>query len=64
MKNQKLEDEFLWLATSGVAIPIFNVNELIEPLILSKERKTFKLFMPDVGLLISQLVDTGVREKC
>ncbi|MDY3903822.1 MAG: DUF4143 domain-containing protein, partial [Candidatus Enteromonas sp.] len=35
----------------------------IIPLALSRERKTLKLFDNDVGLLISQLVDTGIREK-
>ena len=63
LKNNKIEDEFLWLTSAGVAIPTHHVNEPIIPLALSKERKTLKLFYNDVGLLVSQLVDTGIREK-
>ena len=63
LKNNKVEDEFLWLDAAGVAIPTYHVNEPVIPLTLSRERKTLKLFDNDVGLLISQLVDTGIREK-
>lgn len=63
LKHRNIEDEFLWLAASGVAIPVFNVNEPVIPLSLSMERKTFKLFSNDIGLLTSQLTDTGIREK-
>ena len=63
LKNNKIEDEFLWLSTAGVAVPVYHVNEPVIPLTLSVERKTFKLFSNDVGLLISQLVNTGVREN-
>ena len=63
LKNNTLEEEFLWLVAAGVAIPTYHVNEPVVPLALSIERKTMKLFSNDVGLLISQLVDTGVREK-
>ena len=63
LKNNNLEDEFLWLGAAGVALPVFNVTEPTIPLALSRERKTLKLFDNDVGLLISQLVDTGIREK-
>ena len=63
LKHNKVEDEFLWLAAAGVAIPTYHVNEPTLPLALSVERKTMKLFSSDVGLLISQLVNTGIREK-
>ena len=63
LKNNKVEDEFLWLTNAGVAIPTYHVNEPVLPLELSKERKTLKLFNSDVGLLVAQLVDTGIREK-
>ena len=63
LKHNNIQDEFLWLSTAGVAIPIFNIREPVVPLSLSMERKTFKLFSNDVGLLVSQLVDTGIREK-
>lgn len=63
LKHNSIEDEFLWLKAAGVAIPTYHVNEPIVLLVLSVERKTMKLFSNDVGLLISQLVDTGIREK-
>ncbi len=63
LKHKNIQDEFLWLSASGVAIPTFNVNQPVIPLSLSMERKTFKLFSNDIGLLTSQLVDTGIREK-
>ena len=63
LKNNRVEDEFLWLTAAGVAIATYHVNEPVLPLELSRERKTLKLFNSDVGLLVSQLVDTGIREK-
>ena len=63
LKHKRIEDEFLWLSAAGVAIPTYHVNEPIIPLTLSADRKVLKLFSNDVGLLMSQIVDTGVREK-
>lgn len=63
LKNNKIEEEFLWLKAAGIAIPTYHVNEPVIPLGLSRERKTMKLFNNDIGLLISQLVDSGIREK-
>ena len=47
----RYEDGFLWLKDAGVAIPAYNVEEPRVPLMLSKQRNLFKLFMNDVGLL-------------
>lgn len=47
----KYEDSFLWLKNAGVAIPTYNVEEPRVPLLLSKQRNLFKLFLNDVGLL-------------
>jgi len=63
LKHARVFDEFLWLTNAGVAIPAYHVNEPVIPLGLAAERKTLKLFSSDVGLLVSQLVDTGIREK-
>lgn len=38
---------------ANVAYPIFNVSEIRPPLLISKEKNSFKLFMNDVGLLNS-----------
>ena len=63
LKHKGIQDEFLWLSAAGVAIPTYHVNEPTIPLVLSAERKTLKLFSNDIGLLVSQLVDTGIRTK-
>ena len=63
LKKNNLQDEYLWLTNASVAIPVYNVTEVQLPLSLTSERRTVKLFMNDVGLLISSLVSTGVREK-
>lgn len=63
LKNNKIEDEFLWLTNAGIAIPTYNVTEVSLPLFLASERKTLKLFMNDIGLLDSMLFSTGVRQK-
>lgn len=47
----KYEERFLWLRDAGVAIPTYNVEEPVAPLLLSKQRNLFKLFLNDVGLL-------------
>ena len=49
----RYEDSFLWLKDAGVAIPTYNVEEPRIPLLLSKQRNLFKLFLNDVGLLAS-----------
>lgn len=47
----KYEDSFLWLTNTGVAIPVYNVEEPRIPLLLNRQRNLFKLFVNDVGLL-------------
>ena len=47
----KYEDSFLWLKDAGVAIPTYNLDEPRIPLLLSKQRNLFKLYLNDVGLL-------------
>lgn len=45
------EDAFLWIAAANVALPVYNVDEPLSPLLASKQRNLFKLFYSDVGLL-------------
>ena len=47
----RYENSFLWLKDAGVAIPTYNIEEPRVPLLLSKQRNLFKLFINDVGLL-------------
>lgn len=49
-----LEDEFVWLKEAGVAIPVYNVEEPVAPLVLAAKPNLFKLFSNDVGLLAAQ----------
>ena len=53
----RLEDEFVWLAEAGVAIPAYNLSEPKVPLRLAEKPNAFKLFMNDVGLLASVYMD-------
>ena len=53
-ENQKFsryENRFLWLRDAGVALPTYCANEPALPLMLSKSRNLFKLFLNDIGLL-------------
>ena len=47
----RYENDFLWLADAGVALPTYNVSEPRPPLIVSFNSSFFKLFMSDIGLL-------------
>lgn len=51
----KYETSFVWLKNSGVGLFVHNVNNPIYPLLASKERTLFKLFLCDVGLLTYKL---------
>ena len=46
------EDSFVWLRDSNVGLFVYNVDNPIYPLLASKERNLFKLFLCDVGLLM------------
>lgn len=58
----KFSNSFLWLKEAGVALPVFCVDEPVAPLLLSKSRNLFKLFMADVGLLAAMYMD-GIQIK-
>lgn len=57
MKFSRYENSFLWLKDAGVALPVYNVDEPMVPLILSRSRNLFKLFLNDIGLLASQYAE-------
>jgi predicted AAA+ superfamily ATPase len=60
LKFSRYENSFLWLKEAGVALPVYNVEAPVVPLILSQSRNLFKLFQNDVGLLASQY-DGGIQ---
>lgn len=53
LKYDRYENSFLWLKDAGVALPIYNAQDVRTPLLQSKASNLFKLFMSDVGLLTS-----------
>lgn len=63
LKRKDLLDEYLWLTTAGIAIPVYNVDKPEIPLLLTTKRKTLKLFLNDIGLLDTMLFSTGTRDK-
>lgn len=64
-ENQKFsryENRFLWLRDAGVALPTYCANEPALPLMLSKSRNLFKLFLNDIGLLCAMYAN-GIQLK-
>lgn len=59
-RSERYESDFLWLADAGVALPCYNVSQLVLPLSLNKQHSVFKLFLCDTGLLAAMLGD-GVQ---
>lgn len=51
------EKSFAWLKNSGIGLFTHNVDNPIYPLLASKERTLFKLFLCDVGLLTYKLYE-------
>ena len=50
------------LKNAGVALPVYNVEDLKAPLLLAKSRNLFKVFQNNVGLLAAQYSD-GIQLK-
>lgn len=57
LKFSRYENSFVWLKEADVALPVFNVEEPVAPLKLSRSRNLFKLFQNDIGLLACQYAD-------
>ena len=57
LKFSRYENSFIWLKDAGAALPVYNVDEPVIPLKLSRSRNLFKLFQNDVGLLTCQFSD-------
>ena len=53
LRYERSEENFIWLASAGVAHPSYNVTEPIVPLLLNEKSSLFKLFLSDVGMLTS-----------
>ena len=53
LSYSRSEDNFIWLANSGVALPVYNVAAPEIPLLLNEKSSLFKLFLSDTGMLTS-----------
>ncbi len=53
LKFNRYENSFLWLKDAGVALPDYNVDAPVIPLLASKSSNVFRLFSSDIGLLTS-----------
>ncbi len=51
------ESSFAWLKDSGIGLFVYNADNPVYPLLGSKERTLFKLFLCDVGLLTYKLYE-------
>lgn len=51
LRYSRSEDNFIWLASAGVALPVYNVAAPAIPLLLNEKSSLFKLFLSDVGML-------------
>ena len=54
------EDSFTWLLNSNIGLFTYNVDNPVYPLLASKERKLFKLFLCDTGLLSHYLYSDNI----
>ena len=53
LKFDRYENSFLWLKDAGVALPVYNADAPIVPLLAGKNSNVFRLFSNDIGLLTS-----------
>lgn len=54
LKFDRYENSFLWLKDAGVALPVYNADAPVLPLLASKSSNVFRLFSSDTGLLTSE----------
>lgn len=51
LRYERSEDNFIWLSSTGVALPVYNVSAPVLPLLLNEKSSLFKLFLSDIGML-------------
>lgn len=59
---ERFQDDFEWLSAAGVVLPACLVSEPKYPLIRTRERRKFKLYSLDVGMLIARYPRTVAME--
>lgn len=51
LRYEKSAENFLWLSSAGVALPVYNITEPAVPLKINENSSLFKFFLSDVGML-------------
>lgn len=51
LRHERSAEDFLWLASAGVALPVYNVTEPAIPLKINENSSLFKFFLSDIGML-------------
>ena len=51
LRYEKSSEDFLWLSSAGVALPVYNITEPTVPLKLNENSSLFKFFLSDIGML-------------
>lgn len=51
LRYERSAEDFLWLASAGVALPVYNVTEPAIPLKINENSSLFKFFLSDIGML-------------
>lgn len=51
LRYERSEENFIWLAEAGVALPVYNTSEPSVPLLINEKSSLFKLFLADIGML-------------
>ena len=51
LRFESFEDSFQWLVHAGVALPVYNVQKPVSPLLINRNSNLFKLFLSDIGML-------------
>ncbi len=51
LRFDRINESFIWLWKSGVALPVFNATEPTIPLKINQKSSLFKLFLSDTGML-------------
>lgn len=59
---EPLKSSFTWLTNAGVALPAYLITDPKRPLLRTKDKKKFKLYSSDCGILLSQYPIASSRD--
>ena len=61
LRFERNEENFVWLSSAGMAIPVYNTTVPTLPLLLNSKMSLLKLFLSDIGLLTTLYGRTAKR---